>query len=113
MDTMEALGRLGGGHFLEALHNAIIQVAESVKATGRDGAVVITLKVSKPRGAADNMVVVAESIGLRMPQRDPMGAFYFLGGGRLNRDDPDQVQMDVSAAREVSDLGSDVRKGGE
>ena len=110
MDKLEALEKLGGGHFLDALLEALGQVSEAVTATGKPGTVSVALKISHPKGGAQRMVTVEESIGTRMPKRDPFGAFYFVEKGQLYRDDPSQVAMDISDAKVLDDVGIEKRE---
>jgi len=110
MDKGEALGRLGGGHFQDILADALVKVSEEVVATGKEGSVTVTLKVTKPKGAADNMVTVQDSIRLTLPRRESLGAYFYLGNGAFHQNDPRQLQMDIGSGVTLDDLGIESRK---
>jgi hypothetical protein len=67
VDALTVIMRLGQGHLLEELVDALQRTADEVVKTGAGGTVTLTLKVL-PLGEVGNpMVGVAEQIGLAKP----------------------------------------------
>lgn len=94
MDALTVIMRLGQGHLLEELVDALQRTADEVVRTGQGGQVTLTLKVL-PLGEVGNpMVGIAEQIGVAMPKRKSKGSILYAHDGALHEADPRQVPMD-------------------
>ena len=67
---------------------------QKVKDTGRKGSVTLTITV-EPMKKDDRMVVVSDSLKLRLPEHDRPAAVWFVDrDGNLARNDPDQLTFE-------------------
>ena len=96
MDAHGIVSRLGQGYLIDDLAEALATVAAEVVATGKDGQVTVTLKVST-RQAGDEMVAISDTISRKPPARAPRGAFMFALDGELYHQDPRQTQLPFRA----------------
>lgn len=106
LDALMVLQRLGQGHLLEELHEALNKVAEEVVETGNPGAVTITLKILT-QSQGNPMIIIAESVKRTPPASTPKGAAFFALDGELHKEDPRQIKMDlhtVSVNRETGEI---------
>ena len=79
----------------EALHTLIARV----KDTGKSGSVSLTVRI-EPMKKDERMVVVSDSIKIKLPEHDRPSAAWFIGkDGNLQRDDP--YQLSFESLREV------------
>lgn len=97
--------RLGAGHFLDDLNDALAATADEVVATGKPGTVTIKLTVST-KSPGDPMVMVDEAVSRASPKKDAKGALFFAVAGALHREDPRQVRMEF---REVNVTTGELR----
>lgn len=93
MDGLNVLQRLGSGHLIDEIHAALLDVAEEVVATGKSGAVTVTLKVTHPKNTDPLLVVIEEDVKRTMPKTDPHGAMFFAHEAELHIEDPRQPQL--------------------
>lgn len=93
LDSHGVAARLGGGHFLENLQDALSRVTEEVLATGKQGQVTVTFKITKPN-AAEPLITVNESIGTKLPASEPHGSMLYVDGGKFFARDPRQSVME-------------------
>ena len=93
MDALGTISRLGGGHLLEELAEALQRTAEDVVETGQTGSVTLKLLVKAAQGIGNPMVSVEESLARSAPKRKPRGAFLYALGGELHARDPRQTEM--------------------
>jgi len=107
MDSLAAIQKLAGGHFIEELYAALSAVSTEVasRERGAKGSVAVTFTVSKE--SEEPMVNVQESIVRRMPKGSSRGAWYFALDGELLREDPRQTRLEF---REVPQPETQVRK---
>lgn len=101
MDGINVLQKLGQGHLIDEMHAAILDVAEEVAATGKDGTVTVTLKISHPKRADKTVVVIDEEVKRTMPKSDPKGAMFYALDAELHERDP--RQGDLPAFRVVAE----------
>jgi hypothetical protein len=93
VDPLSVIQRLGSGHTLEDLCDALTATAQEVVATGKPGTITLTLKVSN-KGQGNPLVIVEETVARTSPKKDPKGAIFFALDGALHREDPRQTRMD-------------------
>src|ERR1044072_7132282 len=93
MDGLHVVERLGGGHLIDEIHAALLDVAEEVVATGKQGTVTVTIKVSHPKGADPLLVVMDEEVKRAMPKPDPKGAMFYAADAQLHERDPRQADL--------------------
>lgn len=93
MDGLHVVERLGGGHLIDEIHAALLDVAEEVVATGKAGTVTVTIKVSHPKGADPLLVVMDEEVRRAMPKTDPKGAMFYAADAELHERDPRQPDL--------------------
>jgi hypothetical protein len=116
MDALALLQRLGQGRLIAELADALVSVADEVVATGKDGAVTLTLKLST-REQGDVMVQVDEKIARKTPSRSSRGALLYAVHGELHAQDPRQTRMNfrevdrpTADQRELDDAAPTVRE---
>ncbi len=79
------------------LTEALAEVIKSVRETGKKGAVTLTLNVSMLNTRDENAVKVTPAVKTSKPELDKADTIMFsTANGDLLRDDPDQVQMDLT-----------------
>ncbi len=108
MDILAVLQRLGSGRMMEELHEALLATASEVVATGKQGTVTVSLKVST-RQIGDPLVVVDAVISRSVPKRAPKGAFFWAVDGALHQEDPRQLRMEfrtVDTEGQVRDVNT-------
>lgn len=119
MDALHILERLGGGHLIEEIHAALLDVSEEVVATGKPGTVTVTLKVSHPKGADALLVVMDEEVKRTMPKTDAKGAMFYALDAELHASDPRQDPLPAfrvvdegkgAELRETPDAGLEMRE---
>lgn len=91
--------RLGGGHFIDELHAALLRVSDEVALTGKNGAVSVTFKVQKPKGNSAT-ITIEESIRLTLPTQGGMGALFFIHESQFHGRDPRQTEMQMRSVEE-------------
>ena len=106
MDARSVIERLGGGHFMDALEEAMLRVSEDVLRTGNPGAVTVTLKITQAQ-PDEPAVIVQEAIKRTMPSQKPRGAIYYAHEGSLHAKDPRQVEMEF---RVVDQATGEIKK---
>lgn len=90
---------------------ALIEVTDAATATGKNGAVTITLTV-KPNSGSDSVVLVDE-VKVKVPQPDRAAAIYYIGeDGQLQRNDPAQSDL-FGPIRTVDTATGEVRRDGD
>lgn len=94
MDALAIIMRLGQGHLLEKLVDALNRTADEVVKTGQAGKVTLTLKVEPLGDIGSLMVGITEQIGIAAPKRKAKGSILYAHDGALHEDDPRQVPMD-------------------
>lgn len=106
MDALHALERLGGGHFMEELHFALLKVGGEVITSGKKGGITIKLTINPVKG--EPLFVVQEEIAVSLPKSDARGALFYQIEGELHEKDVRQqefqlrpVEDDAPKAREV------------
>lgn len=103
LDSLGTLQRLGGGHMIEELCEALVATAEEVVATKKTGSVSLTLKITKSIGE-ELAVIITETIKRSSPARGERGAMFFALDGQLHREDPRQIKMELRAVDGQSEL---------
>ncbi len=113
MDALAVLQRLGSGHLLEEIHDALIVTAGEVVATGKPGKVTITLAITT-RNQGDPLITIDEVVSRTAPKKDARGALLYCLNGDLHREDPRQLPMDFRTVdRETGEIRSVDRKAEE
>lgn len=116
MDGLHVLERLGGGHLIDEIHAALLDVSEEVVATGKPGTVTVTIKVSHPKNADALLVVMDEEVKRSMPKTDPRGAMFYAHETELHERDPRQPALPEfrmvsdETAREFRELDDDAEE---
>lgn len=103
MDVLGTIRRLGNGHLLDELADALALVSAEVVETGKPGAVTLTLKVSN-REIGDVMVIVQDQITRKLPTKPARGTYVFAVGGGLYSRDPRQVEMSFRAVESTPEI---------
>lgn len=94
MDALAIIMKLGQGHLLEDLADALQRTADEVVKTGQGGTVTLSLKVVALGEVGNPMVGIAESIGVALPKRKSKGSILYAHDGALHESDPRQVPME-------------------
>lgn len=93
MDGLGVAQRLAGGHFLDELGIALVQVADEVVVTGNKGKVTVTLEISSAQ-EGEPTVIIATQIAKSPPKDKPVGALFWALEGQFHRQDPRQIPME-------------------
>jgi hypothetical protein len=96
----------------DELSQGLNALLESVSDTGKGGSLTLTIKV-KPAGKGDHhMVVVSDTVAIKMPEGERGEAIFFVDDDfNLTRDNPRQPSLPL---REVPRAGKDkAANGGE
>jgi hypothetical protein len=100
-----------GGKTHEELGDALFDLVQRVRDTGKKGTVSLTVTVA-PMDKDISVLVVTDEIKLRLPEHDRKASlFYPDAAGNLTRTDPNQLTFD--SLREVPGVGSVDKKTGE
>lgn len=84
----------GHGRTHDELSEGMRDLIQKVKDTGRKGSVTLKITV-EPMEKDDRMVVVSDSLKLRLPEHDRPAAVWFVDrDGNLARNDPDQLAFE-------------------
>ena len=92
MDPLAVIQRLGGGHALEELAEALAEVAAEVVATGKPGRVTLVLEVATETPGTP-LVLIRETLTRTLPKKAARGAMFFARDGELYREDPYQPRL--------------------
>lgn len=88
------LQRLGGGHTLGDIAEAVKKVGREVLATGKPGSV--TLEIVLGRASQyEPMLVLAEAVKVKLPKQAPKSAWVYLVGDDLSARDPRQHELEL------------------
>lgn len=88
-----------GGKTHDEMSEAIYDVVQKVRDTGKAGSVTLTFKISTLKGD-ENVLVIEDAIKVRMPEHDRKASMFFPDKhGNLSRSDPRQLAFE--SLREV------------
>jgi hypothetical protein len=92
----ETLIQINSGATVQELNDALQQVVAAVRATGKCGAVTLTVKVAPAAKNAADVLVVESQVKARLPEPERgMTIFYATEDNRLVRNDPRQQRLDL------------------
>ncbi len=103
MDSYSVVSRLGGGHLIDEIAEALAAVAGEVVAIRKKGAVTIKLDVDVMKEGGERAVIVHEVVSKSPPKRDPLGALLYAQDGELHKEDPAQPSFEGFRTVESSD----------
>lgn len=106
MDALGILKRIGNGHLIEDIAEALAEVGANVVETGKPGQVTVTLKVSVQQ-VGDPMVIVNDTVARKMPTKAARGVLLYAVDGGLHTRDPRQVEMEF---RRVDPAQTEIRE---
>lgn len=88
-----------GGKSHDELSDALFDLVQKVRDTGKSGSVVYTIKVGPMKGDKD-VLVVSDEIKLKLPEHDRKASLFYTDKvGNLTRQDPHQLAFE--SLREV------------
>jgi hypothetical protein len=88
-----------GGKSHDELSDALFDLVQKVRDTGKSGSVVYTIKVGPMKGDKD-VLVVSDEIKLKLPEHDRKASLFYTDKvGNLTRQDPQQLAFE--SLREV------------
>ena len=88
-----------GGKSHDELGEALYDLVQRVKDTGKKGTVSYTIEVGPMKGDPD-VLVIADQIKLRLPEHDRKASLFYTDTiGNLTRKDPNQLEFE--SLREV------------
>jgi hypothetical protein len=105
MDALHTVLRLSGGRFTDELAEALKRVADEVMATGNDGSVAVSLKITRPSN--DPSIVINTSIKANLPKSPSLATMLFVDEEGFHAFDPRQAAL--PEFREVGGTESSVR----
>ena len=90
-----------GGKSHDELSDALFDLVQRVRDTGKKGSVIYTISVGPMKGDKD-VLVIDDQIKLKLPEHDRKASlFYTDKTGNLTRNDPNQLTFE--SLREVGD----------
>lgn len=93
-----------GGKSHDELGEALYDLVQRVKDTGKKGTVTYTIEVGPMKGDKD-VLVIADAIKLRLPEHDRKASLFYTDKvGNLTRQDPNQLSFE--SLREVPGVGT-------
>ena len=93
-----------GGKSHEELSDALYDLVQRVRDTGKKGNVIYTISVGPMKGDSD-VLVIDDQIKLKLPEHDRKASlFYTDKTGNLTRNDPQQLTFE--SLREVPGVGA-------
>lgn len=101
-DVVETLVNLNRGNFLIECGRKMTELVEASIRTRKKGKFVVTLELL-PTGISSttgqvNQFEISPLVEIKKPEiTQPASIFFCDDGGRLTRDDPDQMQMEYEA----------------
>ncbi|MFZ1875037.1 MAG: hypothetical protein WAU54_20015, partial [Chania sp.] len=93
----QQLAFINKGTFDVEATEGLIEVVKAARETGKAASITITLKCQKLNGRDENTIKITPSIKLSIPELGMAETIMFsTNDGGLMRDDPSQVQMDLT-----------------
>jgi hypothetical protein len=87
----DTLAELRGGHCNEEIAEALREVIEAVRRTGRAGTVTLKLEVSLATKGQDDRIMIEDTITAKAPPDDLPATFLFVDERQnLSKQDPQQ-----------------------
>ena len=100
-DFLVFLRELRYGTFLVDAAEALAEVVDAVRETGRDGSVVLKFTVKPATKGGGPSLVVRDVIVAKAPKPETADTLMFaLAGGRLSRRDPRQPQLPFAESKQ-------------
>lgn len=99
------LAELAGGKVHTRLSEQLHELTTAVTATGKKGALTLSIEVKPLRPGDTKTLVVTAKTAVKAPEGDdaaPSSVFFAGRDGNLTRNDPDQLQLPLRA---VADSG--------
>lgn len=91
---VQILGNLRRGRTESELSEALSKLVGTVQETGKAGQLVLTIDVRRMKGAAAHVLQIADTIKVKMPERDRDASMFFADEeNKLHRQDPRQYDL--------------------
>lgn len=100
----EFLRMHGRGRSHDELSEALHTLVGRVRDTGKKGSLTFTVVV-EPQKRDDRVVLVSDKITIKLPEHDRPAGIWFVGNdGNLQRDDPNQPELEGLRAVDPLDV---------
>lgn len=105
-NLMEILQQIRGGSALEEAGRDLQELVQAVRETGKAGKLIFSITV-EPDKADETVVTLQPDITLKIPKRaKAKGMFYMDSHGRLTREDPRQIELELERKQKLEDAGA-------
>jgi hypothetical protein len=103
----DVLAQIRGGLALAQAGAKLQEVVAAVRATNKPGEITFTIKVTQDK-TDDRVVIMKPTIKAKVPEKGfSDGIFFVDANGRLTKEDPAQVEMQLDRQRQgVATLGA-------
>jgi len=89
----DVLGLVRGGYALNDASKKLAEVIQAVKATGKPGEVILSIKIS-PDKTDDRIFTIKPSVKAKIPEKGYAEGHVFIDtNGRITKEDPAQLDM--------------------
>lgn len=96
----DVLSQIRGGYALNDAGKKLAELVKAVNDTKKAGEITFTIKVA-PDKNDDRIVTMKPSVKAKIPERGySEGIFFIAPDGRLTKEDPAQIEMQLQRERE-------------
>lgn len=96
----DVMGQIRGGYALNEGGKRLAEAIAAVKATGKKGSVTFTIDIEMDK-TDERIVKLKPSVKAKIPEKGFSEGIFFLGpDGRLTKEDPAQVEMQLERERD-------------
>lgn len=97
----DILGQIRGGAVLHDAGKALQECVQAVRDTGKPATLTFKIKV-EPDKTDETVVTLQPDIDVKLPRKPrAKGIFYMDAAGRLTKEDPRQVEMELERKAEL------------
>jgi len=105
-NLMDILQQIRGGTALHEAGVALQELVQSVRDTGKPGKLTFSIMV-EPDKVDETVVTLQPDISVKLPRRPKAKGIFFVDGhGRLTRDDPRQIELELERKAKLEEQGA-------
>lgn len=102
----EILSQIRGGAALEEAGRDLQELVQAVRDTGKPGKLTFSITV-EPDKTDETVVTLQPDVTLKIPKRaKAKGMFYMDSHGRLTREDPRQIELELERKAKLEEAGA-------
>lgn len=105
-NLMEILTQIRGGQAVEEAGRDLQELVQAVRETGKPGKLTFSITV-EPDKTDESVVTLQPDVTLKIPKRaKAKGIFYMDSHGRLTREDPRQIELELERKAKLEEAGA-------